>query len=338
MSLDAKVSALTAALKSEFWQAWQETAKPAPWEEFTTVVPSTTKIENFINFTPVPGLSEWLGVRNYGQVDSFVYSVRNKTFSNGIKAFLEDIEDDQTGGLMSKPKELVIRAKKYPGRAVLKLLGQGMGSPIALASGAAINAFDGLPFFANRASGSAGFGVGNNSLNFQAPSGDGKPYNLVALFYGDSALKPLAWQNRSGPDFETNAGTPQSKESRQVRWWCDLRGAPFWGYWWNAVGVQITNTPTVADMHAIYSAIEAAFRTFQLPKTISTEDGEYVHEQTVLGADNLYLAGSTYLAEQMRQSLSQDWSPQNVGANTVATTNNWKGWAKYVVSRFLDDF
>ena len=117
----------------------------------------------------------------------------------------------------------------------------------------------------------------------------------------------------------------------------DLRGAPFFGYYWNAVWCAIINTPTVAEMHAIYSAIEAAFRTFQLPRTISTEDGEYVHEQTVFGADNLYLIGSTKLAEQLRQSMAQDWTPQNIGANTVATTNNWKGWAKYMVSRFLDN-
>ena len=357
MSLDLRVNALTATLKSEFWKAWDEVAPPAPWEDFTTVIPSTTKIENYINFTPVPGMTEWLGYRNYGQVDSFVYQVRNKTFQTGIQAELEDIQDDQTGGLMMKPKEMTRRAKLFPGRQVVKLLGKGFigfgsgqsgqigvlppsaSNGIALLDGqAAINAFDGLSFFGSRAVGSSGFGVGQNALTFTAGSGDGKVYNVAALYYGDSVLKPLAWQNRAGPDFETNSGTPQSKESRKVRWWVDLRGAPFWGYWWNAVWVQITNTPNVAEMHAVYSLIESAFRTFQLPKTISTEDGEYVHEQTIFGSDNLYLCGSTYLSEQMRQSMAQDWSPQNIGNSTVATTNNWKGWAKYMVSRFLDNF
>src|SRR4051794_19061007 len=107
MSLDAKVSALTAALRSEFWKSWEETATVAPWESFTTIVPSTTRIENYLNFSPVPGMAEWRGHRNYGKVDSFVYQVRNSTFSNGIVAALEDIEDDQTGGLLMKPKELV---------------------------------------------------------------------------------------------------------------------------------------------------------------------------------------------------------------------------------------
>src|SRR5437870_525212 len=122
MSLDAKVSALTATLRSEFWRSWQETAKPAPYEAFTTEIPSATRIENYINATPVPGMSEWTGFRTYGTVDSFIYSIRNKTFQNGFKAALEDIEDDQVGFLSRKPSELVVRAKKFPGRAVLKLL------------------------------------------------------------------------------------------------------------------------------------------------------------------------------------------------------------------------
>ncbi len=156
------------------------------------------------------------------------------------------------------------------------------------------------------------------------------------MYYGNSVLKPLCWQNRSGPDFETISGTPQSKESRTLRWWVDMRGAPFFGYWFHAVQVQITNLPTVAEMHTIFAAIETAFRTFQLPKAADTEDGEYVHEQTVFGSDNLYFATSTGLGEVMRNVLTQDWAPQQIGANTVATTNSYKGFGKHVISTFLN--
>lgn len=340
MSLDLKVNALTATLKSEFWKAWDEVAKPAPWQEVTTVLPSTTKIENFLNATPVPGLQRWTGQRNYGQVDTFIYQVRNETWHTEIAAKLEDIEDDQTGILQQQPQFMVTKAKEFPGRMVIKLLGQSLGGTIALQGGNVgnLNAFDGLTFFGNRAVGSAGFGVGNNLISYSAANQDGKTYNLAALFSGAPVLKPLCWQNRSGPDFETNSGTPQSKESRLVRWWVDLRGAPFFGYWWNAVGVNITGTPNVADMHAIYSAILAAFRTFRYPLTISTEDGEYVHEQTVFDSGNLTLVASTQLSEQLRQSVSEDWIPQNVGNNTVATTNTFKNFAKWFCSRYMDDF
>jgi phage major head subunit gpT-like protein len=334
MSLDQRVSALVASLKSEFWKAWEETAEPAPWEKFTTIVPSTTRIEHFINASPVPGMSEWFGHRNYGKVDSFIYSIRNKTFHNGFLAMLEDVEDEQTGFLAAKPRQLVERAKKFPGRAVLKLLSQGTTTPC----------FDGTNFFAT----SHTFGTANNLQTFTtADAGTSSAthantYNLVALYHGNSVLKPLLWQNRSGPDFQTNAGSTQSRESRQVRWWCDLRGAPAFGYFWDAILCQITGLPSITEMHAIYQNMETAFRTFQLPKTIATEDGEYVHEQTQFSSDNLCLAGSTGLVELLRQSLNQDWTPQSAanaggtGVGTVATTNLWKGFASYIVSAFLN--
>lgn len=341
MALDQKVSALTATLKSEFWKAWNEVATPAPWESVTTVLPSTTKIENFLNATPVPGLQRWTGQRNYGQVDTFIYQVRNETWHTEIAAKLEDIEDDQTGILQQQPKFMVDKAKIFPGRMVIKLLGQALGSTIGLQGGNVgnLNAFDGLAFFFNRLITSAGaFGVGNNLISYNGANQDGKTYNLAGMFFGSPVLKPLCWQNRSGPDFRTNSGTEQSQESRLVRWWVDLRGAPFFGYWWNAVGVQINGTPNVSDMHAIYSAMTAAFRTFRYPLTISTEDGEYIHEQTVFDSGNLCIVGSTQLSEQLRQSVSEDWIPQNVGNNTVATTNTFKNFCRWFVSRYMDNF
>lgn len=338
----AKVTALTASLRSEFWKAWNQVAKPAPWEEVTTILPSTTRFENYLNANPVPGFQLWQGSRNYAQLSTFVFQVQNFTFHDDFFATLEDVEDDQTGLLMQQPKFLSEKAKLFPGRLVDKLLGRALGATIA-GVGPQIGltvAFDGSPFFFNRTVSTANaFGVGNNLINYTSTgSADGLTYNLAALYYASPVLKPLVWQHRSGPDFETNSGAPESKENRQIRWWVDLRGAPFFGYWFNAVGVNITNTPNVADMHAIYSAINAAYRTFKYPVVISTEDGEYVHEQTVFDQSNLCLVASTYLSEQIRQSVMKDLVPQNVGNNTVAVENTFKGYAKWYVSRYLDNF
>jgi phage major head subunit gpT-like protein len=336
MSLDQKISALTASLQSIFWKSWQETAKPAPWEIVTTIVPSTTRIEHYVNFGPVPGIREWKGNRNYGAVRSFIYSLQNKTWTAGFTAALEDIEDDQTGGLAMKPKELSIKGKKFPGRSVMDMLNQGT----------TLNAFDGTPF----AGSSHNFGTGNNSLTFTtADAGTSSPthartYNLWALYYGDEILKPLIWQNRAAPLFRTNSGQNQSYESRQVRWWVDMRGIAGYGWWWNATYMQITGLPNVTEMYQIYQQIEQAFRTYQMPKTGSDLAGEYVHEQTEFEASNLCLVGSTYLAQTLRQSLNLSWVPQaginvgGTGSTSVATENLFKGWARYFVSRFLDSY
>ena len=88
----------------------------------------------------------------------------------------------------------------------------------------------------------------------------------------------------------------------------------------------------------IDSSLIAAFRSFAYPRYSSAEDGEYIHEQTEFDSTNYMYAGSTYLSEQLRQSLGQEWLPQNAGANTVATTNLWKNGASWMVSRFLDTF
>ena len=344
MALDSKVSALTASLKSEFWKAWNQVADPAPWEEFTTIVPSTTRIENYVNSVPVPGLQLWSGSRNYQQVDTNVFQVRNQTWTTQLQAKLEDIEDDQTGILLQQPKFMVEKAKLFKGRMVLKMLGQALGATIALQNGILFNLLSlvdyPLPFFYNRtpATTPASFGYGTTQITFTAGSTDGKNYTMAAVYFGSPVLKPLCWQDRSGPDFQTNSGSEQSKENRTVRWWVDLRGTPFFSYWWNCVGVNIINTPNVAEMHALYSAVIAAFRSFQYPPTASTEDGEYIHEQSKFTDKTLCYITSTYLSEQQRQALNQGWIPQLIGTNSVATTNTWQGAAKTIESRFLDNF
>jgi phage major head subunit gpT-like protein len=331
---------LTASLRSEFWKSWEQVAKPAPWRDVTTVIPSTTKIELYLQTTPVPGFQRYVSERHYGQVDSFIYPVRNERFYTAWGAKLDDVDDDQVGMLKQQPGFAAEKGKEFPGRMALKLLGQALGGTIALSTAPAgnTNAFDGLPFFTNRTLAAGGFGIGNNLISFTAASGDSKTYNLAALYFGNPVLRPLAWQNREGPAFHTNSGTPQMYESTFVKWWVDLRGAPLLTWFWNAVAVQITNTPTVAEMHAIYSAVIAAFRSFQMPRTTTAEDGEYVHEQTEFSAENLMYVGSSYLSEQLRQSLGEQWVPQNIGANTVATTNTWRASAKFMITRFLDNF
>jgi phage major head subunit gpT-like protein len=341
MSLDLRVSALTAELRSEFWKAWDRIAEPAPYEKIVTRLKSTTLVENYINGTPVPGLKLWQNGRSYNSVDTFVSSIRNSTFHTEISATLEQLEDDQTTILKMMPADMVQKAKLYPGRAVFQLIGQALGSPIALQGPVigSFNAFDGQPFFGNRVAGGPGFGTGQNLFTYKSQNAsDTNVYNLVAFYTGNSMLKPLGWQDRSGPDFRTTSGTESSYESRVVKWWVDLRGAPFFTYFWNSCACQIIGLPNVAEMNAIYSQMEAYMRKYQYPKTSATEWGEYVHEQTIFGSSNLVLAGSSQLAEQIRASTVEDWIPQNIGTNTVATNNTRKGFAEWMVTTFLDTY
>jgi phage major head subunit gpT-like protein len=307
-------------MRTEFQLAYEATAEPAPWEGFTTKVPSKARIEHYTWMTPSPGLQQYKGHRRYGKLDATKYSVENVEFDAAFQVKLRDIEDDQTGGYQLKPKELAERAKLFPGRAVIKQLALGTASPC----------FDGTNFFAD----SHTIGVGDNNLTFDGAANDGLTYKLAALHTG-GPLKPLLWQDRKPPKFEDNSGTQQSKEAKLVNYWIDLEGAAAYGYWWDAVFVAITDTPTVVEFHTILQNILNAFYTFQLPKALTSDDGEFIHEQRVFTESNLTLVGSVGLTEIATQALAQDWVPQTIGANTVAVTNRYKGKAKFIPSALM---
>ncbi len=318
----------TARFKAEFWKAWHATAEPAPWEAFTSVLTSSARIEHYPYFTPIPQVSLWQGMRNYGTTSAQIYSLQNFPYHTEFQTALEDFEDEQTGALQMKPKELVEKCKLFPGRQTL----------ISLSNGASTQCFDGTNFFAATHT----YGTGANSIGYTSVSNDSVTHTLYALYFGNSVLKPLIWQNRAGPELRTITGTPQSYESRQLRWWCDLRGGYGFGYWWDAVKVAITGTPSVIDMLQIYQAIDNAFRSFKLPVTQTNEQPEYVHEQTVFSDKNLYMMGSVKLQQVLRQSLGLPVVPQYLPggqssslAQVVPTTNLYHQYARYAVSAIL---
>ena len=125
MSVNQQVTALTAALRANFWKAWEETAVVAPSEPFTTIIPSTTRIENYPNWTPAPSVQEWDGTNDYGTLASYVYSIENKIYRAALMIRVPDLEDDQTGALQAKPKEIAVKLKKFPHREIMKALAAG---------------------------------------------------------------------------------------------------------------------------------------------------------------------------------------------------------------------
>lgn len=320
MAIDNKVGIFTTSMRTEFLTSYEATAVPWSYEKSTTVVPSTARIEHYTWMSPAPGLAQFKGHRRYGKVEPIRYSVENEEFDGAFEALARDIEDDMTGGYKFQSQRLAAAAKSWPSRWVLK----------HLAAGGSRTCFDGSNFFAN----SHTIGTGDNLISFDGGANDGADYNLVALFTG-GPLKPLLWQDRKPPDLETDGGTPQSKEAKKVKFWLDMEGQAAYGYWWDAIWVDITDTPTVAEMQTIFGNIARQFRTFQLPQALASDEIEYIHEQQDFSEANLHLVGSTGLERILAQALNENWIPQNIGNNTVATTNLYKGWASYSVTNYL---
>ncbi len=324
MSLDTQIGIFTDVMRTEFNVAYQATAEPAPWEKFTQRIPSTARIEHYTWMSPSPGLAKYAGHRRFGKIDATRYSVENLEFDASFEVLMRDIKDDQTGGYNQKPKELAERAKKFPGRWVLKQLALGTSATLGLC-------FDGTSFFAN----SHTIGTGDNLLaRTGSANSDGLTYNLAALFTG-GPLKPLLWQERMGPDFQTDGGTPQAKLNKTVKYWIDFEAQAAYGYWWDSVLMQFTNLPNVTDFQLALADISTAFRGFQLPKSLTSEDGEYIHEQEVFSSKNMTLVGSAALERVAAGALNEDFVPVTVGGSTVAANNIYRGWADFVPTNFF---
>ena len=345
MSVTQQVTALTGALRSNFWQAWKETAVVCPNEPFTTRLTSTTRIENWPQFTPAPAMQEFDGSNDYGTISSYIYSIQNKVYSTALMFDLYDLEDDQTGALAKKPAELAMKAKLLENREVMKCLASGRTGTFP-GDGTVYGAtFDGLNFFANR-TGTNGFGTGNNVMptytSVSNGSGDTSTHQIIGIYHGPQcmSLKPLIWQHRAGPTFRTNAGSDQSDESLQVRMWARVRGKAAYGIWYTAILQPILGKPNQAEVNDILANMEATWRTFQLPKSRSTSFGEYVFEQTEFDSSNTTYATDTALSQVMRVVLTEGFVgvniPQTSGNNTVAITGSWKGRGNLVVSAYLN--
>lgn len=321
MSVDQAVGIFTTRMRTEFAVAYQATAEPAKWERFTQRIASDARIEHYTWMSPSPGLALYQGHRRFGKVQPIRYSVENKEFDASFEVLLRDIQDDKTGGYDLKPRELADRARLFPGRWSLK----------NLALGATNLCFDDTAFFAN----SHTIGTGDNLLTATgSANADGLTYKMCALYHG-GPLKPLIYQERKPPAFMTDAGSPQSSLAKMVKYWIDMEGEAAYGYWWDAVQLTFTNMPTVTEIHSALGDITNAFRSFQLPKSLSSEDGEYIHEQTDFSSANLTLVVAPKLERPVYQALNAEWIPVTVGASTVSNTNLYKGYADVVATNFL---
>ncbi len=321
MSLDQKVGLFTTAMRNEFYTSFDAVPTPAPWEKWVQKIPSTARIEHYAWMSPTPGISQYRGHRRFGKIDTIRYSVLNLEFDAGFSVLLRDIEDDQTGGYEMKPRELSDRAAVYPSKATIKLL----------AAGGANLCYDGSNFFGS----THNIGTINNTIAFTSTgSSDGLTFKLAALYTG-GRLKPVLWQDRKPPRFDTDAGEAVSRMAKEVKYWIDFEGQAAFGWPHDAVLVTITNTPNVTDMHAIFQKIANQMRAFTLPKALGTDDAEYPHEQTEFNESNMMLIGAVGLENQLRNALTLQLIAQQIGANTVGVNNNFQGWASYIISNLM---
>lgn len=313
------VSVFTTAMRTEFINAYEEVAAPAEYLGYTTVIPSTARIEHYPWLSPTPAIDQYKGHRRVGKISEIMYNVPNLEYDSSFEVLTRDVKDDQTGGYLVKSRELAKKAQMFPGREALRHLSLGKTR----------KCFDGTAFFA----GSHSIGTGNNLLTFDGTSNDATTHYLIALVT-TGPVKPLIWQARQEPDLQNDLDTAISKFSKKARFWIDLEGAAAYGRWHDAIVVTITDTPSVTEIQTILGNVENRLRTFSLPTGVASDANatEYIHEQLVFTRETITFVVSSTLGNLMRQVLNQDTIVQS-GA---AVTNIYKGFGSLVVSGIVN--
>ena len=279
--------------------------------------------------TPTPGLGRYVGHRRLGKLSNIKYRVENLEWDAAFEVLMRDVQDDQTGGYLLKPKELAMKAKLWPGRLSVQTLNQGASNAC----------FDGTNFFATSHT-IGGYATGTppqftsgaaNKFALTAAASDGATHRLVFLIC-DHPMKPLLYQSRKEPEFMTDADSPASRFAKKIRYWIDMESAVAYGFWYLAILVDITNTPTLTELQTILTGVNSAFRSFTLPTSAPGDIPEYVHAIHEFNPETTMTVCSPGLEILMRQVLHNEV----IVSSGAPITNVFKGWSGLMCSGDLD--
>lgn len=294
--MSVEVSAFTAMARAEFLNgkmAADDKPFPANYDPFTTVMPSTTRVETHTYMSNLPRLARFRGYSPGVRLVDKTYTVPNFDWRIGpVNVKKQDLDDDQIGGYLRSINALPSRAQKDVGHEVMK----------HLANGTTNLCFDGTAMFAD----SHTFGTGDNLDTANYASNDAKTHKVIAMITDNPAIRPVIFQDRESLSaLDTDAETPQARKLQEYEYWADCRFGLAYGFWWDAIHVTITDTPTVQEIiEGLLPQIIDRFRTFKLPKGKDTDDELYVHEGWEPQASNFYLACNLGLAERLRTALT----------------------------------
>lgn len=302
------VTAFTAMARAEFMQgklAADSKPMPAAYESFVTNLPSSVRVETHTYMSNLPRLREFKGYSPGVRLVSTPYTVENKTYRIGpVTVRKEDLDDDQVGGYMLSIKALPDQGKKDIGYRTLS----------KLAAGTSDLCFDGSAFFAD----SHTIGSGDNLMTTDNSGNDGVTHKIVALVLTNTAIKPLIFQDRESlSSLMTDAETPEAAKLREYEYWADCRFGLAYGFWWDAIHVTITDTPTLNELDTQLTNICNRFRSFTLPKGNDIDDAMYVHEGWVPDASNFTLLCNMGLAQLLDKLRTTDLIASGTGGSVV---------------------
>lgn len=232
------LKALTAAFRKEFSDGLG--FREPTYAKVAMTIPSTTATNTYAWLSAFPRMREWVGERTLNKLGKQAMSIENKLFESTVSVPRTDIEDDQVGIYRPIMKQAGVSAAELPDDLVWPLL----------AKGKATLCYDGQNFF------------DTDHVWYENVDGTGTTKNMSNLTTGTDAdaptwyviddtnvLKPLVYQERTKPEFETKFDPSKSDKvflEDVYLYGIRARGNAGFGLWQLAHMVEKTNLTKAA--------------------------------------------------------------------------------------------
>jgi phage major head subunit gpT-like protein len=319
------VSAFTAQARAEFGRAKLEYEKvmPPTFDSFTSRLNSDSGIEVYSFLNAMPRLREWLGENTSSRMSTKKYEIPNKTYRIGpVEVSKDSLDDEKLDLIYDAIRGLPTLAQNDSGLIAMRHLANGGNTPC----------WDGSNFFAN----SHNIGVGDNIITIDCASNDSLSYKVIGLIHKPGqSIRPLLIQDRE-PLSGLLDDTQDSKatKARRYEYWADCRFGLGFGYWWDAVRMDVTDTPSLAECKQIIRDICDQFRTFKLPANKTADEDIYVHaDNWVPDSANFTLVVSPGLMELFNEIRSSE--NVNTGSGNTSESNVYRNRFNLVASSAL---
>lgn len=201
------------------------------YQQIATVVPSTAKSNTYGWLGQMPEFREWVGDRQFKDLQEHSYSIENKTFEASVIVKRDDIEDDNLGVYDPMVKMMGEKGVKFPDKQVFDLLNAGWTTLC----------YDGQNYFDTDHPVNAkhdGSGADTSVANVIIDAGyTGEPWYLLDV---SQVLKPLIYQERRKLALTTkfNPNDESVYTSNMFSFGADLRCNAGFGFWQMAIGVK----------------------------------------------------------------------------------------------------
>ncbi len=232
-NLNTLFVAFNAAFRQGLGQA------PSQYQRIATVVPSTTKSNEYGWLGKIPGMRKWVGDRVVHSISDHGYTIRNEPFELTVAVDRDDIDDDNIGIYTPMMLNLGESVAAQPDELVFSLLKNGTNTAC----------YDGQNFFDtdHPVLNAAGKEVTQSNVD---SSGAGSYWYLLST---KRSLKPIIFQNRKNPNFvsmdtETDEAVFTRKE---FRYGADCRRNVGFGFWQMAYASNKELTPE--NLQAAYN-------------------------------------------------------------------------------------